>query len=80
MSGNCKGSYQTTKENMMAAYDKLPPTARLAFQNAVENWVPQPALTRWKRGTPGWKTGKDIAAKVAQWDAAELKRRARKRR
>jgi len=44
------GSYYTTTKAMMKAYDKLPPAARQAFANSIENWVPQPLLTRYRRG------------------------------
>lgn len=72
--GNSTGSYRARRENSMAAYDKLPPTARLALQRAVFAWAPQPILTQWRNGRKGYKTGKDIAAKVAQWDAEQITR------
>jgi uncharacterized protein DUF6525 len=51
MSANVRGgNYRTTKENAMKAFDKLPPEARSALANAVEDWVPQPFLTKLWRG------------------------------
>lgn len=69
---NSKGSYYSTTENSMAAYDKLPPTARKALQDAVFCWAPQPIVTRWRNGSKGYKTGADIAKTVAQWDRNKL--------
>ena len=50
----------------MAAYDKLPPSARQAFQDAVADWAVQPFLTKWRNGV--YKTGKDIAKRVQKID------------
>ena len=72
MSSNSKGSYQTTPQNMMAAFDKLPPTARAALANAAFNYAAQPVKTRWNRGDPGYKTGKDIATSIAAWDKRRI--------
>jgi len=72
------GSYYTTTKAMMKAYDKLPPAARQAFANSIENWVPQPLLTRYRRG---WlKTGSECADLVNHWDLRELAKREEQRR
>jgi hypothetical protein len=42
------GTYRTTTAKMMAAYDELPPQARAALAQSVDNWVPQPLLTRYR--------------------------------
>ena len=68
---NSKGNY-LTRYPSLHYYDKLPPTARAALQNAVVDWHASPLLTRWRRGTNGYKTGPDIAARVAEWDATWL--------
>ena len=68
---NSKGSYPTTPEKMMAAFDELPPSARKALADAVENWVSQPVLTRWRRGQRGYRNGREIAERVAEWDRKE---------
>lgn len=73
--GNSRGSYYSKRENSLAAYDKLPPTARLALQQAAFDWAPQPILTRWRNGRKGYKTGKDIAARVREWDHKRTKRK-----
>ena len=36
---NSKGTYSTTAKLTMAAYDKLPPSARKALQDAVFCWA-----------------------------------------
>lgn len=46
---NAEGSYRTTTENMMKAFDKLPPEIRQALANSNENWVPQPILSIYRR-------------------------------
>ena len=43
------GTYRTTREGMMAAYDQLPPQARVTLANAIDNWVPQPVLACYHR-------------------------------
>lgn len=50
MSSNSRGSYKTTRENMMKAFDKLPSEVRMALANASLNAVPQPYATMLKRG------------------------------
>lgn len=69
---NSRGSYRSTIENSMAAYDKLPPSARKALQDAVFCWAPQPIVTYWRNGRKGFKTGADIAKSVAKWDRDAL--------
>ena len=49
-------------------FDQLPPTARQALANASFNWSAGAMLNRWKRGTPGYKTGADIAKRVRAAD------------
>jgi hypothetical protein len=56
----------------MAAYDKLPASARKALADAVFCWATQPLLTRWRKGLPGYRTGPDIAKTVARWDKKHL--------
>jgi hypothetical protein len=73
--GNSKGSYCTTTKLTMAAYDKLPPSARKALQDAAFCWATQPILTRWRNGMPGYRTGKDIAKTIALFDKWELAKR-----
>src|SRR5262249_35338589 len=42
-------NYRTTPELMMAAFDRLPPRARRALADAVENWVAQTSHTLSRR-------------------------------
>lgn len=58
----------------MAAYDKLPPTARRALQDAAFDWATQPILTRHRRGRRGYLTGKDIAKTIARRDADAIEK------
>jgi hypothetical protein len=69
---NSRGSYATTSQRTMAAYDKLPPSARKALQDAVVSWAVQPIYSRWRDGRKGYKTGSEIAARVAEWDAKQI--------
>lgn len=71
---NSSGSYRSTRENSMAAFDKLPPTARAALANAAINWAPQPFRTRWMRGLKGYRTGPEIAETVVRIDTAQIKK------
>jgi hypothetical protein len=53
-------------------FDKLPPTARKALANAAFDWSAGATLNRWKRGQRGYKTGAEVAARVAEWDAKQI--------
>ena len=55
-------------------FDQLPPTARTALADAAFNWSSGAMFNRWKRGVRGYKTGKDIAARVASADASIIKK------
>ena len=77
--GNSRGSYPTTKERTMAAYDKLPPSARKALQDALVDWAVQPIYSSWRNGRKGFKTGSDIAARVAEWDQKQLSKWTKRR-
>jgi hypothetical protein len=46
-------------------FDQLPPTARQALRDASFSWSAGHFYNRWKRGERGYKTGQDIAARVA---------------
>lgn len=52
-------------------FDRLPPTARRALANAAFDWSAGAVLGRWKRGQRGYKTGADVAARIAEWDAKQ---------
>lgn len=69
--------YLTTSRLLMRAYDRLPPLTRQALANAVDNWAPQPILTRIRRGR---YTDQTAAAMVTRWDAAERAVREKQRR
>jgi Family of unknown function (DUF6525) len=55
-------------------FDKLPPTARTALANAAFNWASGAFYNAWQRGEPGFATGPDIAACVAEADAEQIAR------
>lgn len=64
---NASGSYATTLEFQMAAFDKLPSEIRQRLANAVDNWVPQPLLSKWRRcGNKAL-----VLAEIDRWDAIE---------
>jgi hypothetical protein len=60
----------------MAAFDKLPASAREAFREALFNYATYPIWRAWERGE--YKTGKMLAKKIRSWDATVLKREARR--
>ena len=64
MSSNSKGSYRTTTDLMMRAFDKLPAEVRQALAAADHNYVAQPLLTRARRGCPP----KRLVKIIRQWD------------
>jgi hypothetical protein len=45
----CEGEYFETFEQMMAAYDALPPEIREVAANAPVQWAMQPVLKRYRR-------------------------------
>jgi hypothetical protein len=72
------GSYRTNPAKKMRAFDKLPPATRAALANGVEDWVPQPLLTKCRHRELGW-TDEELASLVRWWDATELAQRAKQR-
>jgi hypothetical protein len=73
MSENVRGSgYPCTIERDLAAYDQLPPAARRAIAEGIDNWAAVPLLKRYLRGKPNYRTGDQIAARIAQTDQLEL--------
>jgi len=75
--GNSSGSYCSTRENSMRAYDKLPASARAALANASYDWATQPFLTGFER-RGRWKTGKELAAYISKIDRDEVGKKARR--
>lgn len=66
---NSKGNYSSSRENSMRAYDQLPPSVRLALQQAAFCWAPQPIRTMFeKRRIPA----KEIVKRIARWDADQI--------
>src|SRR5262249_7876310 len=53
-------------------FDQLPPTARQALAEAAFEWSSGSIHVAWRRGRPGYKTGADIAARVAEADACQI--------
>lgn len=74
--GNSSGSYRSTTVNSVAAFDKLPPSARHALANANFDWAPQPLVTLWRNGR--FKTGPELAAFIRRFDEEETVKKARK--
>jgi Family of unknown function (DUF6525) len=55
-------------------FDQLPPTARAALANAAFDWSAGAILNRWKKARHGYKTARDITARVAEWDKIQIAR------
>jgi hypothetical protein len=53
-------------------FDRLPPTARAALANAAFDWSSGWIFSGWQRGKPGFRTGPDIAATLAEADAHQI--------
>lgn len=49
-------------------FDRLPPSAREALANATRNWSSAWIYNAWKKGKPGFKTGKDCAEQIRKAD------------
>lgn len=64
---------RTTKPDMWY-YDQLPPTARRALADAAFNWSAGAVLNRWKRGSNGYKTGKQIAERIIEADVGAMRK------
>jgi hypothetical protein len=62
------GTSSKTAKPDLWYYDRLPPTARRALANAAFDWSAGAMFNRWNKAKRGYKTGKDIADRVAQWD------------
>ena len=69
------GRRARTKKPDLWYYDQLPPTARQALANAVFNWSAGAAYNRWRKGARGYKTGADIAERIAAADASVIGKR-----
>jgi len=71
--GNSHGSYYSTPERHMRAYDKLPRTVRQALADADFDYATQPVLTHWRRGA----SPKALVRLIRQWDRKDRKRKRR---
>lgn len=58
---------------------QVPPEAQAALADAVDNWVPQPILTSFRRGYPGYRDGAEIAWTITRWNAEEIAKREEER-
>jgi hypothetical protein len=67
MGANNPGSYPCTLEAKMKAFDKLPRSVRHAIANAHDDWVPQPLLTRFRRGV----SAAMLVKRIAWWNTQE---------
>jgi Family of unknown function (DUF6525) len=70
----------TGKHNDYWYFDQLPPAARAALANAKFSWSSGALYNAWKRGKPGYRTGDDIAARVAEWDSMTIHRERKRRK
>ena len=55
-------------------FDRLPPSARAALANADFDWSSGAVYGRWKRAERGYKTGPNVAERIADWDRRQLER------
>ena len=76
--GNSRGNYRTTAERTFKAYDKLPPAARKALQEAIFDYATQPIYTAWKKWRKGFRSGPEIAQRIAEWDQKIIKGKKKK--
>ena len=71
---NAPGGKITTREATIAAYDKLPPVARLALQNAVFDYDAIGIARAWTSGKRGFRSGDQIARRIAMSDQHQIAR------
>lgn len=76
MPSNSRGSYRTTRQNMMRAFDRLPPDVRAELRDSIDNRAPQPLNTMRKRGLED----KALVGLVRCWNNDELLERENQRR
>lgn len=65
MKGNGYGSYKTTRDADLAAYDASPPLLRWIARNAVADWAAKPMLKHWRELEAFGIPGRDIARAMA---------------
>jgi hypothetical protein len=65
---NDTGTYRSTLEKLMRAYDELPPTVRRALANAIFDWAAPPLLRDYLDG----KSARKIIKDLARWEQEEL--------
>lgn len=53
-------------------FDKLPPSARKALADAAFDWSSGAVYNRFKKAAKGYRTGKEIAQTVPQWDKKQI--------
>jgi hypothetical protein len=51
--------------------EQLPPTARKALCDAAFDWAAGWVYSQWRRGSRGFKTESDIAARIAEADVRQ---------
>ena len=66
------GSTFSGRMSDLEYFDKLPPSARKALANAAFDWASGAVYNRWKKAKPGYKTGADVASRIAEWDAKQI--------
>jgi hypothetical protein len=74
MAGNATqgGSAFRGRRPDLEYFDLLPPTARAALANAAFDWASGWVHGAWQRSKPGFKTGSDIAARIAEADSRQI--------
>lgn len=68
---NGSGSYRTTPQRQMKAFDKLPKRLREYLANSNTDWATAPILTMFIRA--GWTGAVDYCIKeIAKWERARF--------
>lgn len=68
---NGSGSYRTTPERQMKAYDKMPKRLREVVANTNTDWATAPILTMFIKA--GWVGAVDLCIKkIAEWERSKF--------
>ena len=83
MSNSSAGSYKTTPERTMAAFDKLPPTIRAELAKSASDWAVEPLLTECLQEERRYPCGyrarvADICKRIRDFDLKTVAKDARK--
>jgi Family of unknown function (DUF6525) len=67
------GSYSyASEDSQWRAYERLPPSVRLALQEAAFDWAAYPIWRAFEAGR--YKSAKELVRKIKEWDAKQIKK------